>query len=120
MSLITKHSEIQAHMNTLLTHLTDLEGKSRKSSAPKSRASAQLAKNMLMSLRKDIMEHVNKLPTQTRTKPTALTESTLVSPTAAAVEAETPTVEAPIAISQPESKPAAKKTVRKAKAAKKA
>ena len=82
MSLTEKYNQIQVHMNTLSTHLTALEIKSMKASAPKARASAQLAKNLLMSLRGEITSHVKSLPIRTRKK------AEIISPTHAAVQAE--------------------------------
>lgn len=105
MSLSTKYNEIQAHMNTLTTHLAELETKSKKASAPKARASAQIAKNLLMELRKDITTHVKSIPVKSRNvkkeivSPATLTEAEPprgsvalkgrpVAPTHSAVEAE--------------------------------
>ena len=82
MSLTDKYNQIQAHMNTLSTHLTALEVKSKKASAPKARASSQLAKNLLMELRKDIMVHVKGIETKPRKK------AEIISPTHSAVQAE--------------------------------
>ena len=82
MSLSDKYNQIQTHMNTLSTHLADLEVKSKKASAPKARASSQLAKNLLMELRKDIMVHVKGIETKPRKK------AEIISPTHSAVQAE--------------------------------
>ena len=81
MSLSDKYNEIQTHMNTLSSHLSELEVKKKKASAPKARASAQLAKNLLMELRKDIITNVKEIPVKPRKKE-------IISPTHSAVEAE--------------------------------
>ena len=61
-NLNEKITEIKTHINTLEEHLKDLEEKSRKSSSIKARASAQTAKTLLHSLRKEIMTAVKLIP----------------------------------------------------------
>ena len=55
-------TEIKTHINTLEEHLKDLEERSRKSASIKARASAQTAKILLHSLRKEIMTAVKLIP----------------------------------------------------------
>ena len=65
--LLTKFNEIETYMSMLKTHLTELEG-GKKASSAKARASAQSAKTLLQQLRKDVIAHVKALPVKQRKK----------------------------------------------------
>ena len=58
-NLTDKLTEIKTHINTLEEHLKDLQEKNRKSSSIKARASAQSAKTLLHSLRKELWRPLN-------------------------------------------------------------
>ena len=69
MSNLTEQlTEIKTHISSLEEHLKDLQGKNRKSSSIKARASAQSAKKLLHSLRKGIMESVRSIPSARNVK----------------------------------------------------
>ena len=66
MSLTQTPQNIKVHIQTVESNLQELEGKNRKSAAPRARKSIQECRKLLTDLRKDIMISVKSLPTTTR------------------------------------------------------
>tara|TARA_B110000902_G_scaffold256419_1_gene323185 strand:- start:884 stop:1261 length:378 start_codon:yes stop_codon:yes gene_type:complete len=74
MSLLNQLEVIKVHIATVESNLTDLEGKHRKSAAPKARRSIQDCRKLLTDLRKNIMVHVKSIPTKTRVRKVKVSE----------------------------------------------
>ena len=66
MSLLSQLEIIKVHISSVQSNLEDLENKSRKSAAPKSRKSIQECRKLLFDLRKNIMTHVKNIPIKSR------------------------------------------------------